>query len=286
MTQWYCHVGGQQYGPVSDDVLAQWAQQGRLGSGDLVWSQGMPQWLPAAAALPHLFPAGAPPVSRTGAPPPLSLTEIAPSAGTWGATPNAQLMAQARGLLSGHWGTAILVVLIEFGMGALPVGGLAQLILGGAFELGAVIFFLMLARRGEGKVGMMFWGFRNFGNSVGAYLLQALFVLLWSLLLIIPGIIASLAYSQTFYLMADNKSLGPLEAIRKSKQMMDGHKWKLFCLGMRFIGWALLCILTLGIGYLFLVPYMATAHARFYDDLAPGHVPAAGNQPVVLTPSV
>ena len=114
---------------------------------------------------------------------------------------------------------------------------------------------------------MLFSGFKNFGNALVAYLVMTIFVFLWLLLLIIPGIVAALAYAQTFYLLADNPSLDGLDAIRLSKRMMRGYKWKLFCLWLRFFGWALLCVLTFGIGLLWLWPYMAASYAHFYEDL-------------------
>ncbi len=98
-------------------------------------------------------------------------------------------------------------------------------------------------------------------------MLQFIFVFLWSLLLIIPGIIATLSYSMTYFIIADNNSITALEAITKSKEMMRGNKWKFFCLGLRFLGWSLLCVVTLGIGFLWLTPYMSVSSAQFYDDL-------------------
>lgn len=70
-----------------------------------------------------------------------------------------------------------------------------------------------------------------------------------------------------FYIIADNNSIGAMEAIDKSKAMMDGYKWKYFYFALRFLGWALLCILTLGIGFLWLIPYMQVSMAKFYDDV-------------------
>jgi uncharacterized membrane protein len=96
---------------------------------------------------------------------------------------------------------------------------------------------------------------------------MVLFIVLWLLLLIIPGIIAAISYSMTFYILADDKSIKPMEAIDKSKKMMDGYKWKYFFLCLRFFGWALLCILTLGIGFLWLIPYINVSIAKFYDDV-------------------
>ena len=96
---------------------------------------------------------------------------------------------------------------------------------------------------------------------------MVVFVFLWALLLIIPGIIAAIAYSQTFYILAEDDTIGSMDALRKSKEMMIGYKWKYFCLGLRFIGWALLCVLTLGIGFLWLSPYIQVSYAKFYEDL-------------------
>ena len=94
-----------------------------------------------------------------------------------------------------------------------------------------------------------------------------LFIFLWMLLLIIPGIIASIAYSQTFYILAEDDTIGSMDALRKSKEMMNGYKWKYFCLVLRFVGWFLLCILTFGIGFLWLSPYIQVSYAKFYEDL-------------------
>ena len=96
---------------------------------------------------------------------------------------------------------------------------------------------------------------------------MCIFILLWTLLLIIPGIIATYSYAMTFFIIADDPQAGALEAIGRSKEMMRGHRWKLFCLFLRFIGWSLLCLLTFGIGFLWLTPYMQTSLAHFYDDV-------------------
>ena len=117
------------------------------------------------------------------------------------------------------------------------------------------------------KVENIFEGFQNFKSAVGAYLLMLLFIFLWMLLLIIPGIIAAFSYSMTFYILADDPSISPMDAIDKSKAMMKGKKWKYFLLNLRFLGWALLCLLTFGIGFLWLIPYIQVSIAKFYDDI-------------------
>jgi uncharacterized membrane protein len=187
-------------------------------------------------------------------------------------TENKKLMQQAREALKGKWGlavgTCLVYMLVVCGIGSIPrVGTLASLLISGPMMVGLAIFSLAISRDQNPQFEQIFYGFKKFAVSLGAYLLFAIFVILWALLLIIPGIIAAISYSMTFYLITDNDNIGPLEAIKKSKQMMYGYKWKYFCLGLRFIGWALLCILTLGIGFLWLIPYMNVSFAKFYDDL-------------------
>ena len=107
----------------------------------------------------------------------------------------------------------------------------------------------------------------NFTQSFVIMLLVALFVCLWALLLIIPGIIMAYAYSMSLFILNDNPELKPIDAIRKSKELMRGHKWDLFVLDLTFLGWILLSCLTGGILFLFVSPYIETAHAEFYLDL-------------------
>ena len=142
-----------------------------------------------------------------------------------------------------------------------------SLLIAGAMSVGLARFGLSLARKQNAKISDVFTGFDRFRLGLGAYFLQWLFVFLWTLLLVVPGIIAALSYSMTYYVIADGNTVGPLEAITKSKTMMRGHKWRLFCLGLRFVGWGLLSILTLGVGLLWLFPYAHVSVAHFYDDL-------------------
>lgn len=93
------------------------------------------------------------------------------------------------------------------------------------------------------------------------------------LLLIIPGIMASYSYAMTGYILAEHPELTASEAIAQSKDMMAGNRWRLFCLQFSFIGWDILCALTLGIGNLALRPYRHAAEAAFYRELCGGTVP-------------
>ncbi|MDP1834237.1 MAG: DUF975 family protein [Candidatus Moranbacteria bacterium] len=202
-------------------------------------------------------------------------------------TENAILMKMARESLKGKWGLAIGVSVVYFllvaGVQMIPrVGWIGSVLITGPMILGLAVFFLALSRNQDAKLEQMFEGFNNFGNSLAAYLLISIFVFLWALLLIVPGIIAALSYAMVFYIMADDKSIGATEAIERSKKMMDGYKWKLFCLKFRFLGWALLCVLTFGIGFLWLAPYVDTSMAKFYDDIKDGQT-AAENAPEQAT---
>ncbi len=144
---------------------------------------------------------------------------------------------------------------------------LLSILIDGPMAAGLAYFILSLSRKQDARLSQVFSGFNIYGLCVGTYLLQCVFIFCWSLLLLVPGIIATLSYSMTYFIIADNNFITPLEAITKSKEMMRGNKWKFFCLGLRFFGWSLLCIVTLGIGFLWLIPYWHVSYAQFYDDL-------------------
>lgn len=103
-------------------------------------------------------------------------------------------------------------------------------------------------------------------NALGMFLM-VLFACLWALLFIIPGIIKAFAYALTPYILVDKPELSASKAIDLSIEMMKGHKFDLFWLSLSFLGWILLGILTLGIGLFWVMPYMTTAMAAFYEDV-------------------
>ena len=109
--------------------------------------------------------------------------------------------------------------------------------------------------------------FSDYVRNAVSILLVYLYTLLWTLLFIVPGIIKGLAYSLTPFIVKDNPQLLPNEAINLSMKMMKGHKFDLFYLYLSFIGWIFLAILTLGIGLLWVIPYMQTSMAAFYLDV-------------------
>ena len=185
----------------------------------------------------------------------------------------------ARESLSGNWLNAILASLIFSGVTSVVSSAYgAVFLIMGALLFGLYLYYLTLIREKVGDFNLLFKAFsfsgQNlglFGKTLGVYLLMNLFIFLWLLLLIVPGIVAAYSYRMVFYLLIDNPEIGVMEALRKSKEMMHGYKAKLFCLDLSFIGWGLLCILTFGVGFLWLYPYMLTSQTIFYEELRNEH---------------
>jgi uncharacterized membrane protein len=191
----------------------------------------------------------------------------------------AQWKAAAKQQLAGKWTDAIILVVIYLLIVSVlsSLGNKLQLswivqvvsfIIAGPLTYAISKYFLKLVR-GE-KVGwrMLFDGFQTMmAPTIKLYLWMVLKVFLWSLLLIVPGIIKAFAYSQAFFLINDDNKLDPKAALAKSERMMNGHKGELFVLQLSFIGWGILSVLTLGIGYLWLMPYMMTTFANYYENL-------------------
>jgi uncharacterized membrane protein len=144
---------------------------------------------------------------------------------------------------------------------------LAVLLVSGAFALGFAGYFLKRIRGEEIALKNIFDGFKRFGSSLLLYFLFLLFSFLWSLLLVIPGIIKMFSYSMSFYIFYDYPGISALDALKKSQIMMKGYKFKLFLLELSFIGWVFLGILPLGIGLFWVYPYMSLSMANFYENL-------------------
>lgn len=183
-------------------------------------------------------------------------------------------------MLKQLWGSLdeemIQMVLIVAGV--VLVVGLAVaalfLVLGSVVGVGYSQFNLDLVdHQPEADVGTLFRYFKRWKTVTVANLLRGLYIFLWSLLLLIPGIYASYSYAMVNYILAENPDLTAREALARSKEMMEGNRWRLFCLEMSFFGWSLLSILTLGIGSLWLTPYAQAAFAAFYREIS-GTAPA------------
>lgn len=217
------------------------------------------------------------------------------------------LRSRARENLAGNWGTAIGVAAVAFLLGGLLTGstfipefevrienmdisslkdlltlslgatgmtigftsllGLAQFIIGGVIELGYAQYLLKQHDRRDPQFSDLFSKFDYFGAGFCQAFLRGLYTFLWSLLFIIPGIVAGYSYAMTPFIMSEHPDMPASEAIRASKELMDGHKGELFWLDLTFIGWSLLSALTLNLGNLWLNPYRNAAYAAFYCDI-------------------
>lgn len=183
----------------------------------------------------------------------------------------AELKRKAKEDLKGNWGTAIAAYLIFgliLGMGGGITLGLGVFILTGVLQFGLYNVYLGITRFRTSKIENLFIGFTNyFSNTCIAGILVSVFTFLWSLLFIVPGIVKSLSYSMTFYILNDNPEMSPQDAIKESERIMNGHKMDLFILQLSFIGWALLAPFTFGLITLYLTPYMHATTANFYDAI-------------------
>ena len=187
--------------------------------------------------------------------------------------------------LKGKWGTFAIIFLIYFLIiGALEgIGGYdaqnpvntvligilscVSFVLSGPFEFGLRKTSLMVANNETIKVENLFNGFKDFARTFSLHLINSVFIFLWSLLFIIPGIIKALSYSMSYFILQENPNLSANEARKESMRLMEGNKWRLFCLMFSFIGWILLSVLTLGILMIWINPYMYVAEAEFYKNL-------------------
>ena len=159
-----------------------------------------------------------------------------------------------------------------------PIGGILTLWLGAVLGMGMIHIIKKMVENGEEpKVEDLFGCFKDSLNLFVLNLLETVFIFLWMLLFIIPGIVKALSYSMAFYIHDDNPSLSALECIDESKKLMKGHRMDLFLLILSYFGWFILCLLTFGILFLFVGPKYQTAHYLFYRNLVGVPALAEGN---------
>lgn len=182
---------------------------------------------------------------------------------------------------------------------------IVTMIIGGAVKLGYAVFNLKLVDQKDVAFSDLFSQSNRLGAGFCMNFLTGLYTLLWTMLFIVPGIIKTFSYAMTPYILAENPGMTATEAITQSRRIMDGNKWRLFCLSFSFIGWSLLCavptLIVLGIvsgvafstgslavflwmipasiptfiGTLFLHPYQEAAYAAFYRDISATEVYSA-----------
>ncbi len=191
----------------------------------------------------------------------------------------AEMKALAKQQIKGNIGILFVIALIIAVISAvatavcnlIPIVGslIPAIIITPAFSLSMVRVYLNLAKGAKPQAGDSFCGFDDFWTAFKVNFFVGLFTFLWSLLFFIPGLIKSFSYSQAMYIAAENKGIAALEAIDRSKKMMDGHKMELFVLALSFIGWNLLGAITFGIAYIWVIPYMNATAANFYNAIKP-----------------
>jgi uncharacterized membrane protein len=289
--QWYYAKDGNQLGPVAEERLQEMAKSGQLRPDDLVWHAGLgAEWV-SSGSIPSLFS------QAQGAPSAQASQHLPPS--------NGEITKMALGFLEGRWASVVGIHLVWLGVvfgSIMALGillGIVEQIAGKSlllalgtqlttkivqapFTFSFSFLSLRISRGLPAGVPMVFEGFAHFWKTCATHFLIFLFVILWMVLLIVPGIVAGLSYSMAWYILCDDPALSPMEALRRSKAMMQGHKWRYFCLLCRFFGWGVLCVFTLGVGFLWFLPYLGTSVACFYNDLkGRTDVPAAA-QPISI----
>jgi uncharacterized membrane protein len=180
-------------------------------------------------------------------------------------TPNDEIKRRANAILDGNYGGPMVVVVIYMLISG--VSSVVSWLIMGPLTLGYTAFFMKIARREDPDMEVLFKGINHFLESFLAYIFMSVFVALWSLLLIVPGIIAAISYSLTYFIMNDKPGISALDAITKSKIMMQGSKSKLFILYVSYLPWFILVGLTLGIAGLWVIPRVQTAVSLFYEDI-------------------
>lgn len=142
------------------------------------------------------------------------------------------------------------------------------IVFGCVVEIGYKRFHLNLIDGNEASLKDLFQNFYNWKRILSTVLLEILYITIGLIFFVVPGILAIFNYSMVVYILAEYPELSPGEALKRSKEMMKGNRWRLFCLEISFIGWEILCAFSLGIGQLFLVPYKETAIAAFYREVS------------------
>ncbi|WP_203624758.1 MULTISPECIES: DUF975 family protein [unclassified Lacticaseibacillus] len=188
----------------------------------------------------------------------------------------AEIKQQAKDRLHGKWGWAIGLDILGAIMGSL-VGGITVGILAAMVATGVTFSYLHLIDhddKGNGVFNNIFSAFTG-PHAMAVFLnmlLASIFLALWSLLLVIPGIIKGFSYSQVPYILRDmqesGSDIGATDAIKASRELMNGHKWEYFVLQLSFIGWRILASIPFGLGNLWLTPYIRATNAAYYRQLA------------------
>lgn len=196
--------------------------------------------------------------------------------GNWGTVIGAAFVAAAAFLVVGVIHVMIIIALgntdspLEIATGVMLTASMFSMLytLGGSvFTGGYNCLMLKISRNIPASIGDIFSRVKQTFKFFILSIAISIMVSLWTLLLIIPGIIATYRYSQVYFILCDHPTIGIFDAITLSKEIMLGHKMDLFVLSLSFLGWMMLCCLTLGIGLIWLIPYMNVTYANFYNKV-------------------
>ncbi len=180
----------------------------------------------------------------------------------------AELKFMAKEQIRGNLGTYFLCYLI-YGLitGASAIVVVGPMLLAPPLMMGILMLFMGATRGIKPDLEDMFRGFNMFGQSVLLFLATGLFVFLWSLLFVIPGIIKAISYMFAPYILAENPDMPVMEAIKASKEMTRGHKGELFVMYLSFIPWFLLCGVTFGFAAIYVGPYVMATYTNAYNRI-------------------
>ena len=179
----------------------------------------------------------------------------------------AELKAKAKQQIKAPFWTLVVILLLQLLLCCIPY---ASIVIAPALNLSLCIIFLNVVRDRKVEISDLFSGFNKLGRAWWLYFLMGLFTALWSLLLIVPGIVKSYSYSMAYYVLADNPEMTAREALKESMRIMDGHKMELFVLHLSFLGWILLSYVTFGLSLFYVIPYMSATVANFYEGIKSG----------------
>ena len=184
----------------------------------------------------------------------------------------AELKAKAKAQLQGKIGKIFLCMLIVFAISAVcaaipGIGTIASIIIAPALSIGLYLVFLDMTYGKDPEVSTLFNGFQYTGKALWLTILVGVFTFLWALLFYIPGIVKSISYSMSYYVLAENPNMTAREALNVSKRITNGHKMDLFVLSLSFIPWLLLVMVTCGIAAIYVAPYMQLTITNFYHEI-------------------
>lgn len=204
---------------------------------------------------------------------------------------NQEYKEAALGYLQGNWPAALIASAIYFvvlwlvvGCQYVPAlmgntigvdaafsgsGFLVAVLLLGPLSIGYANAFRLLCNTGNANItaNMLHLSVTRYAHLVWAYLLMTIKILLWSLLLIVPGVIKAFSYAMTPFIILEHPEMSARDAIAESSRIMAGHRMELFMLYLSFLGWFLLCIVTAFVGLIVLSPYVLCSVVEFYNSI-------------------